>query len=537
MIDNIEEVIFAHIAQNAGTSILEANKSLKHLGHVGLTNIEDDASILCVLRDPMERLLSSIKYAKLEESKYHKVATLTEHPDYKICQSAGFNKIAMWACINTICLPLTSRKIVFAIRKIGINIPILAHPGFKSQISTLRCPKKLKVTAININRINDAIHQLSAQKLIALNPVRVTNQSIDDRIQLNLFIRILIYCAYFKDYRLWTALRHVAFIRFTTPSVNADKNKIVVGSIRGPIQITFSNWWSDGRDTESKAIIHFLRISSPKQFLRVGSIFRDESQPNFEGLDVIVTFENMKYNRPELLPLINSSKAAKIGYIGTQYLGNWLFRSAKIFDAQTTLKSIPHRIHSLLSEIEAKRLSSIEERDFCCLVSRHDNLNQESKSNACGMRSLAFHSLSALGNIDASGNLLRNSTKLQDEFNDDINKYYANFRFVISFENSISAGYITEKIWDALIAGCIPIYYGPELPRELFTGSGIVFFNSTNPTDSMHLLQKLQNDAAYMHDFRRKPIFAPNAVAFLEEELKSAMKACATLISASNIAS
>jgi hypothetical protein len=31
-----------------------------------------------------------------------------------------------------------------------------------------------------------------------------------------------------------------------------------------------------------------------------------------------------------------------------------------------------------------------------------------------------------------------------------------------AMENSISEDYVTEKVWDALVAGCVPIYYGRE---------------------------------------------------------------------------
>jgi hypothetical protein len=37
-----------------------------------------------------------------------------------------------------------------------------------------------------------------------------------------------------------------------------------------------------------------------------------------------------------------------------------------------------------------------------------------------------------------------------------------NYRFNICFENSITDGYITEKLLEAKIAGCIPIYYGDD---------------------------------------------------------------------------
>ena len=39
-------------------------------------------------------------------------------------------------------------------------------------------------------------------------------------------------------------------------------------------------------------------------------------------------------------------------------------------------------------------------------------------------------------------------------------EYYKNYMFCIIIENTTADGYVSEKIYDAFIAGCIPIYYG-----------------------------------------------------------------------------
>jgi hypothetical protein len=36
----------------------------------------------------------------------------------------------------------------------------------------------------------------------------------------------------------------------------------------------------------------------------------------------------------------------------------------------------------------------------------------------------------------------------------------SNFKFALSFENCIFPGYVTEKIFDCFLAGCIPVYFG-----------------------------------------------------------------------------
>lgn len=35
-----------------------------------------------------------------------------------------------------------------------------------------------------------------------------------------------------------------------------------------------------------------------------------------------------------------------------------------------------------------------------------------------------------------------------------------NYKFCVAMENSVRHDYITEKLWDGLAAGCIPIYLG-----------------------------------------------------------------------------
>ncbi|MBI5100211.1 MAG: hypothetical protein HZB33_00015 [Nitrospirae bacterium] len=47
------------------------------------------------------------------------------------------------------------------------------------------------------------------------------------------------------------------------------------------------------------------------------------------------------------------------------------------------------------------------------------------------------------------------------------------FRFALCFENCVFPGYVTEKIFDCLLAGCVPVYFGaPDItdfcPKECF---------------------------------------------------------------------
>ena len=89
---------------------------------------------------------------------------------------------------------------------------------------------------------------------------------------------------------------------------------------------------------------------------------------------------------------------------------------------------------------------------------------------------------------------------------------YKKYRFVISFENTIEPGYVTEKLVTALAGGAIPVYYGDGdaarmiFPDDVFidvrdiwqaTGRGRdeETPNSTHWREIFEFLLKLDNDA------------------------------------------
>ena len=41
---------------------------------------------------------------------------------------------------------------------------------------------------------------------------------------------------------------------------------------------------------------------------------------------------------------------------------------------------------------------------------------------------------------------------------------FRRYRFCIAMENTVAHDYVTEKLWDAFAAGCVPIYYVRKPP-------------------------------------------------------------------------
>ncbi len=116
-----------------------------------------------------------------------------------------------------------------------------------------------------------------------------------------------------------------------------------------------------------------------------------------------------------------------------------------------------------------------------------------------------------IGSVECAGKLLNNTDVLKRIFNDQKIDYLQNVCFNICPENSNNNGYVTEKIFEAIQAGCIPIYWGSNnLPEpNILNQDAIVFFDAENKNNQLidkinlfieqnniHQIPRFQKDAA-----------------------------------------
>lgn len=66
------------------------------------------------------------------------------------------------------------------------------------------------------------------------------------------------------------------------------------------------------------------------------------------------------------------------------------------------------------------------------------------------------------------------------------------YKFVFAFENAVFSGYITEKIFDAMFAGCVPIYLGaPDIDKYIPRDCFIDYRNFSNLSDLYQFLSNM----------------------------------------------
>jgi hypothetical protein len=107
--------------------------------------------------------------------------------------------------------------------------------------------------------------------------------------------------------------------------------------------------------------------------------------------------------------------------------------------------------HSIWRNRAHRHESDFETKGFCSFVV---------KNPGCKYRNDYFNILSHIGQVDAAGPLFNNQNGWRPENVVEKVKFMGRYKFNLCFENSSYPGYCTEKLFEALCATTVPIYWG-----------------------------------------------------------------------------
>lgn len=170
---------------------------------------------------------------------------------------------------------------------------------------------------------------------------------------------------------------------------------------------------------------------------------------------------------------------------------------------------IKQRIDEINLDFTRKALN-IKSKD-CAVIARHDKN---------GIRAQIWNAAQNAGlNISSAGAWNHNDDSLWNEFANSKKDYLDQFKYTICPENCNYSGYVTEKLFQALISGCIPFYWGslnkPE--PEILNQNVILFFDKSKPEEFTEQIKELQNnEKAFEKIVSQKPL-NENAVDFIFE--------------------
>ncbi len=168
------------------------------------------------------------------------------------------------------------------------------------------------------------------------------------------------------------------------------------------------------------------------------------------------------------------------------------------------------KVNEIIAAINSVR--SLAARDAVCM-NKHD---------VYGMRANLCDALQDVLQISYAGKWRHNDDALWNEFGDDKLRYLAQFRFNICPENMDAPGYCTEKLFDSLRCGCVPLYAGccglPE-PEVVNYDAVIRWDVDGDNTENINLVKRLLHDEAYYEAFMRQPKLKPQAAEYIMDRL------------------
>lgn len=131
-------------------------------------------------------------------------------------------------------------------------------------------------------------------------------------------------------------------------------------------------------------------------------------------------------------------------------------------------------------------------------------------SNASATKRIDFfRKLSKYKKVDSGGRLLNNiGYRIKDKL-----EFQSRYKFSIAFENEEYPGYTTEKIFEPMLAGSVPIYWGNPLVEKDFNTKSFLNYNDFRNDDELieRIIELDNNDDLYL-DMLRQPWFKDGMV-------------------------
>ena len=141
---------------------------------------------------------------------------------------------------------------------------------------------------------------------------------------------------------------------------------------------------------------------------------------------------------------------------------------------------------------------------FCCMVA---------SNSADGLRNEMFNAISQIAHVDSAGRYLHNDDSLQEKYANNKQDYIKNYYFNICPENTSAYGYTTEKLFEAISCGCIPIYWGAEFAdKAVINEAAVIRWNrEDNGASAIRQIRELYTNPKLLKEFLSQSRLLPTA--------------------------
>lgn len=281
------------------------------------------------------------------------------------------------------------------------------------------------------------------------------------------------------------------------------------------IRVDFRNFWSDFSTNYHSIYYRFINhyfsinncsitINKDDPEIIFYSVFGKQNVEN-KAIKVLLCLENLYANRfKKYLQNINSfDYILCLNEISDQKVFRipFWFICGDLYD----IKNHDYEI------IKRNKINTLNKKSMFSLVSKNPHplrlfiLEQLKKHNIV---------------VDCPGDLSNNMSRIGDKRIDKIN-FLSQYFFNICPENSWSIGYCTEKLYDALISGCIPIYWGDSgLDNNFYNIDKILTINNncSNFNDIMDSIVDLTENKTFLIEKATMPPFSKQRLDIIHEQ-------------------
>lgn len=271
--------------------------------------------------------------------------------------------------------------------------------------------------------------------------------------------------------------------------------------------VRFFNWWGDDLcDTWLNRFIRSRRLVYNDEIINIISVFGDRKICNCisDGPVIFYTGENIHYSSNiQYSDYLLQNENVKLA-LGFDYFEDERYIRFPLWMQYMFLPESSHE--EIISRCAELRYPIVENRKKCAsLIARFD---------WDGNRTKIHDSLKSIMDISCPSTVLHNDNSLKSIFKDNKKEYLRQFWFNICPENSNSYGYVTEKVFEAIESGCIPIYWGscnkPE--EDILNHDAIILWDMNgNNTDNINLIQDLISNPKRRQEFSNQPRLKDNA--------------------------
>ena len=162
------------------------------------------------------------------------------------------------------------------------------------------------------------------------------------------------------------------------------------------------------------------------------------------------------------------------------------------------------------------------QKDIADFVKLHNLSNPSNRTKDCafickrdyfGDRAQMADWVEQIMPINYPSDFCHNDDDMREKYGDDKIEYLRQFRFNLCPENSNNKGYVTEKIFEAIKADCVPVYWGNEgYPEpDILNPKAIIYLDKDKPEEGLALLRRLYDDPKAYAEFASQKRFLPGA--------------------------